>query len=71
MHDSACRWFIVEKAKLFQSYVKHFWILAAVRKCNILIGLYKQAFLNCPTIFLNWHNKTKLVPASFPYFEDF
>ena len=24
MRDSACRWFIVEKAKLFQSYVKHF-----------------------------------------------
>ena len=24
MRDSACRWFIVKKAKIFQSYVKHF-----------------------------------------------
>ena len=31
MRDSACRWFIVKKAKIFWSYVKHFWILAGVR----------------------------------------
>ena len=31
MHDSACRWFIVKKAKMFWSYVKHFWILAGVK----------------------------------------
>ena len=24
MPDSACRWFIIENAKLFRSYVKHF-----------------------------------------------
>ena len=24
MRDSACRWFIVENTKIFQSYVKHF-----------------------------------------------
>ena len=24
MRDSACRWFIVKKAKIFRSYVKHF-----------------------------------------------
>ena len=24
MRDSACRWFIVKKAKIFSSYVKHF-----------------------------------------------
>ena len=24
MRDSACRWFIVKKSKIFQSYVKHF-----------------------------------------------
>ena len=24
MHDIDCRWFIVENAKVFQSYVKHF-----------------------------------------------
>ena len=39
--DSACWWFIVKKAKIFWSYVKHFWILAGVRKCRILIGLSK------------------------------
>ena len=34
VQDSACRSFIVKKAKTFQSYVKHFWILAGVRKCR-------------------------------------
>ena len=53
MRDSSCRWFIVRKAKIFWSYVKHFWILAVVRKCKILISLCKQGFLNCPTIFLD------------------
>ena len=24
IRNSACRWFIVENAKIFQSYVKHF-----------------------------------------------
>ena len=71
MYDSACRWFIVKKAKMFLSYVEHFWILAGVRKCKNLIGLCKQAFLNCPTTFLEWHNKTKLVPASFLAFKIF
>ena len=46
MPDSACRWFIVKKAEIFWIYVKHFWILASVRKFWILIGLCKQAFLN-------------------------
>ena len=32
MRDSACRWFIVKKAKIFWSYVKYFWILVSVRK---------------------------------------
>ena len=66
--DSACRWFIIKKAKIFWSYVKHFWDLAGVRKYRILIGLCKKAFLNCPIMFLDWHNKTKLVPGSFSYF---
>ena len=47
MRESACMWFIVKKEKIFWSYVKHFWIFAGVRKCRILIGLYKQTFLNC------------------------
>ena len=41
MRDSAYRWFIVKKAKIFWSYVKHSWILAGVTKCRILIGLWK------------------------------
>ena len=41
MHDSACKWFIVTKAKIFWSYVKKFWIVAGVRKCEILFGLWK------------------------------
>ena len=41
MRESACRWFIVKKAKIFWSYIKHVWILAGVRKCRILIGLCK------------------------------
>ena len=30
-----------------------------------------KLFLNCPTMFLDWHIKTKLVPASFSCFQDF
>ena len=41
MHDSACRWCIVKKARIFWSYVKHFLTLAGVWKCRILIGLCK------------------------------
>ena len=62
---------VVKKAKTFLSYVKHLWILVGERKCRILTGLYKWAFLNYPTIFLDWHNKTKLVPASFSCFQGF
>ena len=42
--DSAFRWFIVKKVKIFRyklKYLKHFLILAGVRKCRILIGLSK------------------------------
>ena len=68
MRDSACRWFIVKKAKIFLSYVKHFLILEGVRKFRNLIALCKQTFLNRPTIFLDLHNKKKLVPPSFSRF---
>ena len=30
-----------KKAKIFWSYIKHFWIVVGVRKCKILIGLCK------------------------------
>ena len=26
MHDSVCRWLIVENAKIFRYHVEHFWI---------------------------------------------
>ena len=41
MRDSACRWLIVENAKIFRSYVKHFWIFPREINCRILIGLCK------------------------------
>ena len=50
MRDSSYRWFIVKKVEIFWNYVKHFWILTGVRKCRILIGLWKWAFLNCPRL---------------------
>ena len=50
MRDLSYRWFIVKKVKIFWSYVIHFWILTGVRKCRILIGLWKWAFLNCPRL---------------------
>ena len=68
MRNSTCRWFIVKKTKVFWCYIKHFWIFVGVRKYRILKVLCKLAFLIFPTIFINWHNKTKLVPASFSYF---
>ena len=61
MDDAACKWLILKKAKIPWSYVKHIWILTCERKCRILFGLCKQAFLNCPPIFHDWLNKTKLV----------
>ena len=38
MHGPAFRWLIVENAKIFQSYVKHFWIFLREKSCKILIG---------------------------------
>ena len=38
--NSACRWCIVKKAKIFVVMLNIF-ILAGVRKCRILIGLCK------------------------------
>ena len=71
MGNAGCRWFIVKKAKIFWSYVKHFLFLAVLRKCRILIGICESAFFNSPTIFLDWHDKTKLVSASLSCFQDF
>ena len=42
--ESACKWLFVKQAEKFRSYVKHFWILADVRKCRILIGYANRFF---------------------------
>ena len=68
MRDSACRWFIVENAKIFRSYVKHFLIFPREKNCGILIGLCKEVLINPPIMLLGRSNKGKLVPASFSYF---
>ena len=41
MRDSACRKFIVESAKIFLDYVKHFLIFPCERNYRILIDLWK------------------------------
>ena len=43
MHDSASRWLIVEYAKIFYSFVKHFWIFPRERYCRILIGFHESS----------------------------
>ena len=68
MRDSVCRWFIVENAKIYRSYIKHFLIFPRERNCRILIGLCKEVFMNHPIMFLDEDNKGKLVPAFFSYF---
>ena len=45
MHDSACKWFIIKKAQIFWSYVKHFWILAGVRKLESRLVYANKLFL--------------------------
>ena len=48
MGDSACSLFVVENAKIFRGYVKHFKIFLYERNCRILIGSRKLVFLNHP-----------------------
>ena len=38
MHSLASRWLIVENAKIFRIYVKHFWIFLREKSRRILIG---------------------------------
>ena len=61
MRNSACSCRIAENAKIFQSYVKHFWIFLREGNCRILIGLSKYVFMNHPIILLEQDSKTKLV----------
>ena len=65
MHDSACRWLMVENAKIFRSYVKHCWIFPIERNCRILIGLCKKVFINHPIMFLDRGNKRKVCASFF------
>ena len=68
MRDSAWRWLIIENAKIFRSYVKHFLIFLRERNYRKLVGLCKKVFMNHPIMFLDQSNKTKLVLASFSHF---
>ena len=54
MRDSACRYLIVESAKIFWSYVKHFWIFPRERNCKVLIGLYHRILYFCLYNKFSW-----------------
>ena len=49
-------------------HYKHFWIFPREKNCRMLIGLWKEVFMNHPIKFLDGDKKTKLVPASFSDF---
>ena len=68
MRNSARRWLIVENAKIFRSYVKHFLIFPCERNCKIFIGWCKEDFMNHSIMALDRDNTGNLVPASFSYF---
>ena len=68
MRDLVFWWLVVENAKILGGYVKHFRIFPRERNCRILIGLCESVFMNDSILFLDRHNKTKLVSASFSYF---
>ena len=53
--------------KSFKAF-KHFWIFPRERNYRMLIGLWKEVFMNHPIKFLDGDKKTKLVPASFSDF---
>ena len=70
MRDSACRWFILENAEIFESYVKYLWIFPReiwLDESWKLIYINQSRFYN---LFHGQDNNTKLVPASFSYFPE-
>ena len=72
MGESACRWLVVENAKIFQSYVKNFWISHAKEIVESLL-VYANKFTLMqisfrPIMFLHQDNKMNLLLASFSYF---
>ena len=64
MHESACRWFIVKKAKYFEVMLNIFEFLHVWENVESWL-VYAKSFLKLPIIFLNWYNKSKLVPVAF------
>ena len=71
MQDPACRWLIVENAKIFRSDFKHFWIFPRERNCWILIGLCKWVFMNHPIMLLDRNNETNQCQLLFLTFYNF
>ena len=66
MHDSTCRWLIVENPKIFQSYVE--------RNCRILTGLSEQVFVSYPMMFLKRQKKlsamTQMISEKRSFYKD-
>ena len=71
MHDSACRLFIVKKAKMLWSMLNIFKLSQVWKNVESWLVYANKLFWNCPTMFLDWHNNTKLLAASFFAFETF
>ena len=58
MRDSACRWCIVKKAKIFSSYVKHFEFLTVWETEESWL-VYVNKFSWIAHQLLDWYNKTQ------------
>ena len=64
MCDSFYRWLTFKNAKIFWSFVKHFWLFPLQRNYRFLIGLCK-VLMNHKIMCPDWENKMKLVSAFF------
>ena len=67
MRDSTCIWRIVKNVQILEVMLN---IVESSRVWEIIESLlvYEVSFMNHPMVFIDWDNKTKLVPASFSYY---
>ena len=56
---------LLKKLKYFEVMLKMFEFLRVWENIESWLVYVKDIFLNCPTVFLDWHNKTRLVPLFF------
>ena len=68
MCDSPCMWFIVKKLRYFEVILNIFEFSRVWKNEESWLIYANKLFLNCATIFLDWHNKTKLVPVFLVFF---